>query len=169
MRASRSSTSAASTSTEYEILAGAVDEARAAGLFGDVEIIVHRGAGAYICGEETALLESLEGQRGQPRPRPPFPPVQGLYDAPTQINNVCTIATVPKIIELGVEEFTKIGVATAPGTAVFSISGNVVQPGKLRARARDADARADLRPRAAASPTAASSRRSSRAARRCRR
>ncbi|MGH7655511.1 MAG: NAD(P)H-dependent oxidoreductase subunit E, partial [Gemmatimonadaceae bacterium] len=80
---------------EYEILAAAVDEARDAGIFGDVEITVHRGAGAYICGEETALLESLEGKRGQPRPRPPFPPIQGLYMAPTQINNVCTIATVP--------------------------------------------------------------------------
>src|SRR4029079_6154327 len=86
--------------TEYEILQAAVDEARAANLFGDVEITVHRGAGAYICGEETALLDALEGKRGQPRPRPPFPPVQGLYDAPTQINNVCTIATVPTIMEL---------------------------------------------------------------------
>ena len=64
---------------EYEILAAAVEEASEAGIFGDVRIIVHRGAGAYICGEETALLESLEGERGQPRPRPPFPPVQGLY------------------------------------------------------------------------------------------
>ena len=69
--------------TEYEILDAAVEEARAADLFGDVDIVVHRGAGAYICGEETALLDSLEGRRGQPRPRPPFPPVQGLYGAPT--------------------------------------------------------------------------------------
>src|SRR5580765_6245221 len=81
--------------TEYEILQAAVDEAQAAGLFGDVRVVVHRGAGAYICGEETALLDSLEGRRGQPRPRPPFPPVQGLYNAPTQVNNVCTIATLP--------------------------------------------------------------------------
>jgi NADH-quinone oxidoreductase subunit F len=115
--------------TEYEILQAAVDEARATGIFGDVEITVYRGAGAYICGEETALLDSLEGRRGQPRPRPPFPPIQGLYNAPTQINNVCTIATVPAIIELGAEEFVKIGVASSPGTAVFSISGNVVRPG----------------------------------------
>src|SRR5579871_3439204 len=86
---------------EYEILQRAVDEARAAGLFGNVDITVYRGAGAYICGEETALPDSLEGRRGQPRPRPPFPPVQGLFSAPTQINNVCTIATVPSIIELG--------------------------------------------------------------------
>src|SRR5262249_25662157 len=115
--------------TEYEILQAAVDEARATGIFDDVEITVYRGAGAYICGEETALLDSLEGRRGQPRPRPPFPPVQGLYNAPTQINNVCTIATVPAVIELGAAEFTKIGVESSPGTAVFSISGNVVRPG----------------------------------------
>jgi NADH-quinone oxidoreductase subunit F len=115
--------------TEYEILQGAVDEARKAGLLGGVEITVHRGAGAYICGEETALLESLEGKRGQPRPRPPFPPIQGLYMAPTQINNVCTIATVPVILEMGAEEFAKTGVPSSPGTAIFSISGNVVRPG----------------------------------------
>src|SRR5213593_3849498 len=115
--------------TEYEILQAAVDEARAAGIFGEVDIVVHRGAGAYICGEETALLDSLEGRRGQPRPRPPFPPVQGLYNAPTQINNVCTIATVPAIIELGAAEFAKIGAETSPGTAIFSISGNIAKPG----------------------------------------
>jgi NADH-quinone oxidoreductase subunit F len=115
--------------TEYEILAAAVEEARATGVFGDCDIVVHRGAGAYICGEETALLDSLEGRRGQPRPRPPFPPLQGLYNAPTQINNVSTIATVPKILELGVEEFTKVGAETAPGTAIFSISGNIERPG----------------------------------------
>jgi NADH-quinone oxidoreductase subunit F len=114
---------------EYEIVQAAVDEAREAGLFGDVEITVYRGAGAYICGEETALLDSLEGRRGQPRPRPPFPPVQGLYNAPTQINNVCTIATVPAILELGASEFAKIGSQSSPGTAIFSISGNVVRPG----------------------------------------
>src|ERR671919_1627752 len=114
---------------EFEVMKTALDEARAAGLLGDVTIALHRGAGAYICGEETALLESLEGKRGQPRPRPPFPPIQGLYDAPTQINNVSTIALVPKIIELGAEEFAKIGVPSAPGTAVFSLSGNVANPG----------------------------------------
>jgi NADH-quinone oxidoreductase subunit F len=115
--------------TEYEILQGAVDEAQAAGIFGDVRVTVYRGAGAYICGEETALLDSLEGRRGQPRPRPPFPPIQGLYGAPTQINNVCTIATVPAIIELGASEFTKTGTPSSPGTAIFSISGNVANPG----------------------------------------
>jgi NADH-quinone oxidoreductase subunit F len=114
---------------EFEVLRAALDEARRADLLGGVTIVLHRGAGAYICGEETALLESLEGKRGQPRPRPPFPPVTGLYGAPTQINNVSTIALVPKVIELGAEEFSKIGAASAPGTAVFSISGNVSSPG----------------------------------------
>jgi NADH-quinone oxidoreductase subunit F len=114
---------------EYEILQAAVDEARASGIFGDVEITVHRGAGAYICGEETALLDSLEGRRGLPRPRPPFPPIQGLYNAPTQINNVCTIATIPTIITMGAAEFAKVGPESSPGTAIFSISGNVVRPG----------------------------------------
>jgi NADH-quinone oxidoreductase subunit F len=115
--------------TEYEILQSAVDEAQAAGLFGDVGVTVYRGAGAYICGEETAMLDSLEGRRGQPRPRPPFPPVQGLYAAPTQINNVCTIATVPAIVELGPAGFTSIGTPGSPGTVIFSISGNVERPG----------------------------------------
>ena len=114
---------------EFEVLTRALEEAREAGLFGEVELTLYRGAGAYICGEETALLDSLEGRRGQPRPRPPFPPVQGLFNAPTQINNVCTIATVPSIIELGPKKFAEIGVASSPGTAIFSISGNVVRPG----------------------------------------
>jgi NADH-quinone oxidoreductase subunit F len=114
---------------EFEVLQQAVDDARAAGLFGDVDIIVHRGAGAYICGEETALLDSLEGKRGQPRPRPPFPPIQGLYMSPTQIHNVQTLATIPAIIELGAAEFLKIGPEKSPGTAIFSLSGNVVNPG----------------------------------------
>jgi NADH-quinone oxidoreductase subunit F len=115
--------------TEYEILAKAAEDARKAGIFGDVTITVYRGAGAYICGEETALLDSLEGRRGQPRPRPPFPPIQGLYAAPTQINNVCTIATVPAILELGAERFREIGTPGSPGTVIFSVSGNVEQPG----------------------------------------
>src|SRR5947207_424116 len=104
--------------TEYEILAAAVEEAREAGIFGDVEVTVYRGAGAYICGEETALLESLEGKRGQPRPRPPFPPIQGLYAAPTQINNVCTIASLPTVIDMGAAEFAKIGSPSSPGTTI---------------------------------------------------
>jgi NADH-quinone oxidoreductase subunit F len=114
---------------EFEVMRAALEDARKAELLGGVTIVLHRGAGAYICGEETALLESLEGQRGQPRPRPPFPPVNGLYGAPTQINNVSTIALVPKVIELGAAEFSKIGPPSAPGTAVFSLSGNVAQPG----------------------------------------
>jgi NADH-quinone oxidoreductase subunit F len=102
---------------------------RDAGLLGDITLVLHRGAGAYICGEESALLESLEGDRGQPRPRPPFPPIQGLYMSPTQINNVQTIATIPPIIRMGASEFLKIGPENSPGTAVFSLSGNVVSPG----------------------------------------
>jgi NADH-quinone oxidoreductase subunit F len=114
---------------EFEVLREALDEARDAGLLGDVTVVLHRGAGAYICGEETALLESAEGKRGQPRPRPPFPPVTGLYNGPTQINNVQTIATVPAIIELGGSKFAQIGPENSPGTAIFSLSGNVVNPG----------------------------------------
>lgn len=115
--------------TEYEVLSAAVEEARAAGVFGEVDVVVHRGAGAYVCGEETALLDSLEGKRGQPRPRPPFPPVTGLYAGPTLVNNVQTIASVPAILELGVERYTQLGAESAPGTVVFSLSGNVNRPG----------------------------------------
>ena len=97
-----------------QVLRRALDETWAADLLGGVTIVVHRGAGAYICGEETALLDSLEGRRGQPRPRPPFPPVQGLYNAPTQINNVCTIASVPGIIAMGAAEWAKIGAESSP-------------------------------------------------------
>ena len=119
------------------VLQRAVKEAYDAGFLGAdvagsgyaIDVVIHRGAGAYICGEETALLESLEGKRGQPRPRPPFPPIQGLYAAPTQINNVCTIATVPVILDEGAEAFAKTGVPSSPGTAIFSVSGNVVKPG----------------------------------------
>jgi NADH-quinone oxidoreductase subunit F len=114
---------------EYEVLARAVEEAREAGILGDVDILVHRGAGAYICGEETALLESLEGERGQPRPRPPFPPVAGLYMQPSLINNVQTLASVPAIIQLGVERYKALGAESAPGTVVYSLSGNVNRPG----------------------------------------
>jgi NADH-quinone oxidoreductase subunit F len=117
-------------SAEYEILQAAVDEARAAGLLGDVQMVVHRGAGAYICGEETALLESLEGKRGQPRSKPPFPAIEGLYASPTLINNVETITTIPVVLQIGPEEFAKIGVPPdSTGTRVFCLSGNVVRPG----------------------------------------
>jgi NADH-quinone oxidoreductase subunit F len=114
---------------EFEIIRAALDQVREAGLLGGVTVVLHRGAGAYICGEETALLESLEGKRGQPRSKPPFPAVQGLYASPTLINNVETIATVPKIIELGGAEYAKIGTANSAGTRVFSLSGNVVKGG----------------------------------------
>ncbi len=114
--------------SEYEVLSAALAEAEAAGLV-SVPILIHRGAGAYICGEETALLESLEGKRGQPRSKPPFPAIIGLYDSPTLINNVETIATVPKIIELGGEAYAEIGVEDSTGTRLFSLSGDVVRGG----------------------------------------
>ena len=114
---------------EALVLEAAIEEARRAGLFGEVKVVLHRGAGAYICGEESALLESLEGSRGQPRPRPPFPPVAGLYMQPTLINNLQTLASVPAIMELGAERYGELGVASAPGTVVYSLSGNVNRPG----------------------------------------
>ncbi len=114
---------------EFEIMRAALDQARDANLFRGVNFVLHRGAGAYICGEESGLLESLEGKRGQPRSRPPYPAVSGLYAAPTLINNVETVATVPKIIELGAEEYAKLGVENSAGTRVFSLSGNVVNGG----------------------------------------
>jgi NADH-quinone oxidoreductase subunit F len=114
---------------EFELMRGALDEVRRAGLLGGVTIVMHRGAGAYICGEETGLLESLEGKRGQPRTKPPFPAVSGLYASPTLINNVETIATVPAIVERGGEWYASLGVENSAGTRVFSLSGNVVNGG----------------------------------------
>jgi NADH-quinone oxidoreductase subunit F len=114
---------------EALVLDAAIEEARRAGVFGEVKVVLHRGAGAYICGEESALLESLEGSRGQPRPRPPFPPVAGLYMQPTLINNLQTLASVPAIMELGAKRYAELGVASAPGTVVYSLSGNVNKPG----------------------------------------
>ena len=113
----------------FEVMRGALEQARAAGLLEDVTVVLHRGAGAYICGEESALLESLEGNRGQPRSRPPFPAVSGLYGSPTLINNVQTVATVPPIIQHGADWYAKIGPETSPGTVVFSLSGNIANPG----------------------------------------
>jgi NADH-quinone oxidoreductase subunit F len=113
----------------FEVMRRALEDARKAKLLGDVTIVLHRGAGAYICGEESALLESLEGKRGQPRPRPPFPAVSGLYGSPTLINNVQTVATVPVIIAKGGAWYAKIGPEPSPGTVVFSLSGNVERPG----------------------------------------
>ena len=99
----------------------------------DLDLVVHRGAGAYICGEETALLESLEGYRGQPRLRPPFPAVEGLYGSPTVINNVETLSNVPHIIDRGPEWFASIGTEKSTGPGIFSISGKVNRPGNYEA------------------------------------
>jgi NADH-quinone oxidoreductase subunit F len=120
-----------------ERLRQAVAEARAAGLIGpdvmdsgyDLDIVVHRGAGAYICGEETALLESLEGKHGMPRIRPPFPAIAGLYAKPTVVNNVETLATLPAIITGGGEWYAAMGVDRSRGTRIFSLSGQVNRPG----------------------------------------
>jgi NADH-quinone oxidoreductase subunit F len=117
--------------TEFEVLRDALDEARAARLLGNVTVVLHRGAGAYICGEETGLLESLEGKRGQPRSKPPFPAISGLYASPTLINNVETMATVPVVLEMGGEEYAKVGPPDSAGTRVFSLSGNVVNGGNF--------------------------------------
>ena len=114
---------------EWEVLVSALEQMRKAKLLGDVTVVVHRGAGAYICGEETALLESLEGRRGQPRTKPPFPAIAGLYASPTAVNNVESITTVPPIIEMGGAEYAKLGLETSTGTRVFSLSGNVERPG----------------------------------------
>ena len=115
--------------TEFEILRAALEEARDAGLLTPVTVVLHRGAGAYICGEESGLLESLEGKRGQPRSRPPYPAVSGLYASPTLINNVETITTLPPILEMGGAEYASIGTKSSTGTRVFSLSGNVVRGG----------------------------------------
>jgi NADH-quinone oxidoreductase subunit F len=117
-------------SREYEVLEAARVEAAGAGLMCGVTITIHRGAGAYICGEETALLESLEGKRGQPRSKPPFPAIQGLYASPTLINNVETITNVPKVLELGAQEYAQLGAPPdSTGTRVWCLSGNVARPG----------------------------------------
>ncbi|MBA2794541.1 MAG: SLBB domain-containing protein, partial [Thermoleophilaceae bacterium] len=95
----------------------------------DIELVVHRGAGAYICGEESALLDSLEGKRGNPRLKPPFPANRGLYQGPTLINNVETLCNVPYVIEMGADEFKTVGTEKSAGTKVVSVSGNVQRPG----------------------------------------
>ncbi|HEY5976590.1 MAG TPA: NADH-quinone oxidoreductase subunit NuoF [Solirubrobacterales bacterium] len=123
--------------SQADVLDAAVAEAYEAGYLGtdilgthrDLELVVHRGAGAYICGEETALLDALEGKRGNPRLKPPFPAVQGLYGGPTLINNVETLSNVPKIVANGAEWFKGYGTEQSPGTKVVSISGCVERPG----------------------------------------
>ena len=122
-------------------LQNAVAEAYEAGYLGTdilgsgyaLDVIVHAGAGAYICGEETALLDSLEGLRGQPRLRPPFPAVAGLYASPTVINNVETIASVPAIVVNGVDWFRSMGSEKSPGFTLYSLSGHVARPGQYEA------------------------------------
>ncbi|MFD3701529.1 NADH-quinone oxidoreductase subunit NuoF [Nocardia sp. NPDC058658] len=122
-------------------LQAAVAEAYDAGLLGrdilgsgfDLDLIVHAGAGAYICGEETALLDSLEGRRGQPRLRPPFPAVAGLYASPTVVNNVESIASVPSILRNGTEWFRSMGTEKSPGFTLYSLSGHVARPGQYEA------------------------------------
>jgi len=122
---------------QADALDAALAEAREAGYIGEdilgsghsLSLVVHRGAGAYICGEETGLLDSLEGKRGNPRLKPPFPANQGLYQGPTLINNVETLATVPAIVAMGGEEYAKLGVGTSTGTKLVSVSGHVQRPG----------------------------------------
>jgi NADH-quinone oxidoreductase subunit F len=122
---------------QAEVLEAALAEALAAGFVGEdifgsghsLSLVVHRGAGAYICGEETALLDSLEGKRGNPRLKPPFPANQGLYQGPTLINNVETLATVPVVVRMGGGEYAKLGVPGSTGTKLVSVSGHVKRPG----------------------------------------
>lgn len=122
---------------QIRILERAIEEAKAAGFLGknilgtgyDLEIYVQPGGGAYICGEETALLESLEGKRGNPRIKPPFPAVAGLYGCPTVVNNVESIAATVPIVNDGGEEYAKIGIERSTGTKLISASGNLVRPG----------------------------------------
>lgn len=119
------------------ILEKAIAEAYAKGFLGknilgtgyNLDIYVHPGAGAYICGEETALIESLEGKRGNPRMKPPFPAISGLYDSPTVVNNVETLATVPWIVMNGADEYAKIGIGRSTGTKLISASGHINKPG----------------------------------------
>ncbi|HEY8486793.1 MAG TPA: NADH-quinone oxidoreductase subunit NuoF [Limnochordales bacterium] len=121
----------------YEILSRALEQARRRGYVGErilgsdfsVEVVIHRGAGAYICGEETGLLNSLEGRRGEPRLKPPFPASVGLYGMPTVVNNVETLACVPFIVARGARWFASIGPEKSPGPKIFSVSGRVRRPG----------------------------------------
>jgi len=124
-----------------QILERAIAEAYERGFLGrdilgtgyDLDVVLHKGAGAYICGEETALLSSLEGYRGQPRLRPPFPAVEGLYSSPTLINNVETLCNVPHIVEKGADWFKQWGTEKSPGQKIFSVSGKVERPGNYEA------------------------------------
>ena len=120
-----------------KILEKAIKEAYDAHLLGknimgrkfDLDVFVHRGAGAYVCGEETGLIESIEGKRGQPRLKPPFPAIIGLYQGPTVVNNVETLASVPKIMFKGADWYRSFGTEKSPGTKLFCVSGHVKKPG----------------------------------------
>jgi NADH-quinone oxidoreductase subunit F len=122
---------------QAEILEAAIAQGARAGYLGQgilgsqhsLSLVLHRGAGAYICGEETGLLDSLEGKRGNPRLKPPFPAIEGLYHGPTLINNVETLSTVPHIIRMGGLQYAKIGTETSTGTKLVSVSGDVRRPG----------------------------------------
>jgi len=122
---------------QADILEAAIAEALEAGYLGEnilgsphsLKLVLHRGAGAYICGEETGLLDSLEGKRGNPRLKPPFPAIEGLYHGPTLINNVETLSTVPHIIRMGGKEYAGLGTETSTGTKLVSVSGDVQRPG----------------------------------------
>ena len=117
----------------YRRLLQAVREATESGVLGDLRITAHAGAGAYICGEETALLDSLEGRRGHPRLKPPFPAVAGLYARPTVVNNVETIASVPEILARGAQWYSTMGTEKSKGHGIFSVSGHVAHPGQYEA------------------------------------
>jgi NADH-quinone oxidoreductase subunit F len=108
-----------------DILNQAIDQAKAKGVLGDFDIEVRMGAGAYVCGEETALIESIEGHRGEPRFKPPFPPVAGLWSNPTIVNNVETFANIPVILEKGADWYSSIGAKSYPGTKVLTLTGDV--------------------------------------------
>jgi NADH-quinone oxidoreductase subunit F len=122
---------------QADVLDAALAQAREAGYLGErildsqhsLSLVLHRGAGAYICGEETALLDSLEGKRGNPRLKPPFPANQGLYQGPTLINNVETLSTVPLITAMGGKRYAELGTDTSTGTKLVSVSGHVRRPG----------------------------------------
>jgi NADH-quinone oxidoreductase subunit F len=120
-----------------KVLERAIDEATAAGYLGknilgsgyDLDLILHRGAGAYICGEETGLLSSLEGGKGWPKVKPPFPATHGLFGCPTVVNNVETLASLPWIVEQGAARYAAIGTEKSKGTKLFSVSGHIKKPG----------------------------------------
>jgi len=110
-----------------ETLNQAIKEAKDSGVLGDFDIEVRMGAGAYVCGEESALIESIEGHRGEPRFKPPFPPVKGLWGQPTIVNNVETLAYIPLIVEKGADWFKSIGAPSYPGTKLLTLTGDVVE------------------------------------------